>query len=232
MATAFTFAAIPYFRAMAETTMRWRVAQFLERRWWRRYLRDKSPADYLIDKRAYWTKTLNQLGWEPEAGRRVLDAGCGPAGVFILVHEVESVTALDPLLESYEADLPVFRRADYPNVRFLARPLEQGFSAPSTFAAIYCFNAINHVADWDLALDALTAQARPGTRMILTSDVHRHRWLLPLFRALPGDALHPQQHGPEAYRAALEKRGWRIEQEQVLRREAIFDYTAWVVELK
>lgn len=213
---------------MAEKTIRWRVAQFLERRWWRRYLRDKSPAEYLTDKRAYWVKTLDQLGWQPEPGRRVLDAGCGPAGVFVLLHDVEKVTALDPLLASYEADLPIFKRTDYPQVSFLHQPLEAAFPTVAPFAAIYCFNAINHVADWDQSLDALTALAAPGTRMILTSDVHRHQWLLPIFQALPGDALHPQQHGPEAYRSALEKRGWRIEREQVLRREAIFDYTAWV----
>jgi len=209
-------------------SLRWRTAQWLERRWWRRYLRGKPPEAYLRDKRAYWAKTLDQLDWEPVPGRRVIDAGCGPAGVFIHLHDIERVTALDPLLESYEEDLPIFRRADYPAVNFLHQPLEQAFDEEAAFDAIYCFNAINHVADWDLALDALTAHAKTGTRMVLTSDVHRHHWLLPVFQALPGDALHPQQHGPKAYRSALKKRGWRIEWEDVLRREAIFDYTAWV----
>lgn len=213
---------------MAKTTIRWRVAQFLERRWWQRYLRNKSSADYLTEKRAYWERTLDQLDWEPVPGRRVLDAGCGPAGVFILLHNIEAVTALDPLLESYEADLPIFARANYPSVSFLAQPLEEKLAVAGPFEAIYCFNAINHVADWELALDVLTANAGPGTRMVLTSDVHRHAWLLPVFRMLPGDALHPQQHDATAYRRALERRGWRIEWEEVLRQEAIFAYTAWV----
>ncbi|WP_020568689.1 class I SAM-dependent methyltransferase [Neolewinella persica] len=217
---------------MAKYTIRWRVAQYLERRWWRRYLKGKSPEDYLADKRSYWAKTLDQLDWEPVAGRRVLDAGCGPAGVFILVHELEKVTALDPLLHSYEKDLSVFKQVDYPGVQFWQQPLERGLPEEETFDAIYCFNAINHVDDWGKALDALTAHAHPGTRMVLTSDVHRHQFLLPIFRALPGDALHPQQHGPEAYRAALKARGWRVEWEEVLRREAIFDYTAWVAVLE
>jgi 2-polyprenyl-6-hydroxyphenyl methylase/3-demethylubiquinone-9 3-methyltransferase len=217
---------------MAKTTIRWRVAQYLERRWWRRYLRGKSPGDYLADKRSYWAKTLDELDWEPVPGRRVLDAGCGPAGVFILLHDQEQVTALDPLLDSYEKDLKVFRQVDYPLVQFRQQALEKGLVGEEAFDAIYCFNAINHVDDWDKALDALTAHARIGTRMVLTSDVHRHRWLLPIFRALPGDALHPQQHGPEAYRDALKARGWRVEWEDVLRREAIFDYTAWVAVLE
>lgn len=160
-------------------------------------------------------------------GRRVLDAGCGPAGVFCYLHEKEQVTAIDPLLDHYEADLAVFQRSAYPNVTFRRTRLEDYRSA-APFTAIYCFNAINHVADWDAALDALTAAATTGTRLLLTSDVHRHRWLLPVFRALPGDALHPQQHAAAAYRTALTDRGWRIEREEVLRTEAIFAYVAWV----
>jgi 2-polyprenyl-6-hydroxyphenyl methylase/3-demethylubiquinone-9 3-methyltransferase len=210
------------------STLRWRFAQYLERRWWRNYLRGKSPEEYLCDKKAYWARTLDQLDWETVPGRRVLDAGCGPAGVFIHLAQLERVTALDPLLESYETDLSIFQRKDYPTVDFLAQPLETPFVATNPFDAIYCFNAINHVDDWDVAIDALTAHAKPGTRLLLTSDVHRHQLLLPIFRALPGDALHPQQHGPEAYRTALTTRGWRIEWEEVLRTEAIFNYTAWV----
>ncbi len=177
---------------------------------------------------AYWARTLADLNWEVKPGRRVLDAGCGPAGIFIHLHQQEVVTALDPLLDRYEEDLPVFNRADYPEVRFLTQPLEQSIHE-SPFAAIYCFNAINHVADWEAALDALTSVAAPGCRMILTSDVHRHRWLLPVFRLLPGDALHPQQHPASDYRAALTIRGWTIEQERILRTEAIFNYVGWVV---
>lgn len=224
------------FAAMLKTeskpTLRWRVAQFLERQWWRRYLRGKPAAKYLRDKKAYWQRTLEQLDWESVPGRKVLDAGCGPAGVYIYLNDIESVTALDPLLDSYEAELSIFRRQDYPNVKFLAQPLEEEFDTESAFDAIYCFNAINHVSDWDAAIDALTSHARPGTRLLMTSDVHRHKLLLPIFKALPGDALHPQQHGPEAYRNAMQQRGWRIEREDVLRREFIFDYTAWVAVLE
>ena len=213
-------------RTSTISRLRWQLAQYLERRWWQRYLRGKSPADYLRDKRAYWLRTLDNLDWEPVPGRRVLDAGCGPAGVFIALAGTEEVTALDPLLDHYERDLAIFHRADYPGVRFVTAPLEEAEPA-GPYAAIYSFNAINHVRDWDRALDVLTRQAATGTRLLLTSDVHRHAWLRPVFAALPGDVLHPQQHGPEAYRRALTERGWRIEREDVLRTAAIFNYVAW-----
>ena len=138
---------------------------------------------------------------------RVLDAGCGPAGIFILLHDRQQVTALDPLLPRYER-LPIFSQSDYPDVQFRQQSLENT-SLAGAFDTIYCFNAINHVADWAASLDTLTRLSRPGTVLVLTSDVHRYAWLLPLFRALPGDALHPQQHLAHHYSDALTHRGWR-----------------------
>ena len=206
--------------------LRWKLAQGLEWRWWNRYLAGKSPEDYLLNKRAYWKRTLAELEWEVAEGATALDAGCGPAGIYLLLHATQTITAIDPLLDHYRR-LAVFRPETYPEVRFLRRTMEE-LEPLSSFRQIYCFNAINHVRDWERALDALAAVASPGTEMILTSDVHRHAWLLPVFRLLPGDVLHPQQHGPDAYRRALTARGWRIDRERLLRREAIFEYRAWV----
>ena len=205
--------------------VRWRVAQSLEWRWWRRYLRGKSASAYLADKEKYWHRVLAELEWQVRPGARVADLGCGPAGVFIALHRRQRVTALDPLLERYE-ELPVFARSGYPDVEFLCQSLELTRGLPP-FDQLYCFNAINHVGDWEAGLDRLTDLSRPGTELLISSDVHRHAWLLPVFRVLPGDALHPQQHRAEDYRQALQARGWRIELEKVLRREAIFAYYAW-----
>ncbi len=209
--------------------LRWKIAQYVEGKWWRNYLKAKPPAQYLAEKSAYWQRTLLELGWQPVPDRNVLDAGCGPAGIFIHLHHTERFTALDPLLDNYERNLPIFSRRSYPAVTFRQQRLEDAPFTEKPFDAIYCLNAINHVADWWLAFDRLTAYARPGTRMILSSDVHRHDWLLPFFRALPGDILHPQQHDAAAYRHALVKNGWAIDNEITLRRETIFDYVAWIV---
>lgn len=167
------------------------------------------------------------MDYEPVAGANCLDAGCGPAGIFLLLHERQKITALDPLLEAYAKDLDVFNESDYPSVVFVTAPLEKAVLATTPFATIYCFNAINHVADWSKALDQLTAWSAPGTVLLLSSDVHRRKWLNWIFRRLPGDALHPQQHDREAYRKALIQRGWGIESERLLRREWIFDYVGW-----
>ncbi len=208
------------------TTIRWRLAQFLEFRWWQRYLSDRSPEDYLERKQEYWARVLRELKLPVRPEERVLDAGCGPAGIFIHLHRTQHVTALDPLLSSYDR-LPVFNRSDYPNVEFIEGRLEMAGGLPP-FDTVYCFNAVNHVADWEKCLDVLTRLTKPGGRLILSSDVHRHGWLQPLFHTLPGDLLHPQQHTATAYTEALKKRGWEVECEVLMRSELIFNYRAWV----
>ncbi len=206
---------------------RWRFAQWLERRWWQRYLRHQSAAEYLRAKKLYWQKILSSIGYEPLAGQKVLDAGCGPAGIFIYLHEQQIVTALDPLLAAYEQDLAIFQKAMYPCVQFVVAPMESAQLPSASFQTIYCFNAINHVADWEGALDQLGRWLAPAGDLLLSSDVHRWQLLRWLFRLLPGDALHPQQHSAREYEAALAALGWQIKQRHRLRRTFIFDYVLW-----
>lgn len=170
---------------------------------------------------------LVELNHQPNRGANCLDLGCGPAGVFVLLHDQQRITALDPLLDRYAVDLDVLSLADYPSVYFVAQAVENARLDTAPFDEIYCFNAVNHVADWELALDRITSWASPQTVLLLSSDVHRRKWLKWIFRLLPGDALHPQQHDREAYRSALLRRGWQIESEVLLRREWIFDYVGW-----
>lgn len=204
---------------------KWRLAQWLELRWWRRYLQQRDITTYLAAKRDYWQRILALADLQPRAGSRALDAGCGPAGIFLILPQLR-VEAVDPLLKQYARQLPHFRPADYPWVDFRTQPLEAGLPA-AQYDELYCLNAINHVADWSAALDVLTQAARPGARLLLGIDVHRYRWLRWVFRRLPGDLLHPQQHDRTDYREALHHRGWRIEREVTAREGRIFDY--WLI---
>ena len=35
-------------------TMKWKLAQFLELIWWKRYLRKKKVSEYVVWKKEYW----------------------------------------------------------------------------------------------------------------------------------------------------------------------------------
>lgn len=209
-------------------TIRWKIAQAAELRWWQHYLRRRSPAAYLDAKRTYWQRILREAAVPVPPGARVLDAGCGPAGIFMVLDHCR-VDAVDPLLAYYADRLPHFAPAAYPWVRFVAQPLEQ-FEPPHPYDLVFCLNALNHVADLEAATRRLIAALQPGGVLVLTVDAHRHAVLKHFFRTLPGDILHPHQHGPADYRRLLEEEGGTLQQVRRLKTGRIFEYWLFVVE--
>lgn len=204
---------------------RWSLAQKAEIRWWQSYLRGKSPDEYLAWKRAYWQDFLQRVQLHPRPGWNVLDAGCGPAGVFIVLENCR-VSAVDPLLESYEKNLPHFQRADYPQVHFVCAPFE---TAPleGPFDCVFCLNALNHMRDPLFSLRKMHGLLRAGGRLCLSVDVHRHGWLRRLFQRLPGDVLHPHQWEERHYRRMLKQAGFHVSGTHLLKRGKIFDYLSF-----
>lgn len=209
-------------------SIRWKIAQAAEIRWWQRYLAQKQPTDYLNWKRNYWSNFLQDLqtDFPLHLNGPILDAGAGPAGIFCLLQEDAAITAVDPLFNQYASKLPHFQRNDYPNTEFINQALEE-FVRPKQFSSIFCLNAINHVQNWERCLQNLIDSLAPGGQLILSTDVHRHPWLYPIFKALPGDILHPQQHQLQHYLQALQAFSPSRLEHKRLKREAIFDYVVF-----
>ena len=67
-------------------------------------------------------------------------------------------------------------------------------------------------------------------RLVLSVDAHRHRWLKPIFRAVPGDVLHPHQHDLDDYEQLCTAAGLSVLRRLCYKREAIFNY--WVLTLE
>lgn len=209
-------------------SLRWRFAQWLEIRWWRNYLSDKSPATYQQQKIDYWQRLMKTLDIKLPPQQQVLEAGCGPAGIFLALAD-QQITAVDPLLDQYQNDLPHFNTTDYPWVSFKSTPLEDALF-DQTFDHVFCLNAINHVNDWERGLDQLTAATRAGGQLLLGIDVHNNKGLKFVFQSIPGDVLHPHQHDRDDYRQALLQRGWIIKREHTWKKGVIFDY--WLLVLQ
>jgi 2-polyprenyl-6-hydroxyphenyl methylase/3-demethylubiquinone-9 3-methyltransferase len=209
----------------SKPTLRWRIAQWLEIRWWQNYLRKQEVATYAQQKKAYWLRLLSVLGLNFTEQKRILDAGCGPAGIFMVLDN-HQVDAVDPLLDQYTAQLAHFSPKSYPWVRFHTSGIEN-YPERAHYDVTFCLNAINHVANWEEGLDKLTVLTRSEGTLVLGIDVHRHRFLKHIFRYLPADELHPHQHDREDYHQALTSRGWQIERQLTWKRGRIFDY--WLV---
>ena len=50
-----------YLRPMQQKTWKWNLAQNIELRWWKNYLQDKNPTEYLVWKKEYWNNLLAQI---------------------------------------------------------------------------------------------------------------------------------------------------------------------------
>jgi len=201
---------------------RWQVAQAAEIRWWQHYLKSRPKADYLAWKREYWQGFLEKTGVSVNSNDRIIDAGCGPAGIFMLFDDNETV-ALDPLLDAYDEKLDHFQPNAYPNVEFVAKPLET-YVTSKPFDKVFCLNAINHVADLDLCFDNLIALTRPKGKLIVSIDAHNFPIFKSVFRLLPGDILHPHQYDLEEYQQMLTSRNCTIENSILMKKEFFFDY--------
>jgi 2-polyprenyl-3-methyl-5-hydroxy-6-metoxy-1,4-benzoquinol methylase len=207
------------------SNLRWRIAQYAERRWWKNYLKKKSVPEYLAWKKKYWQDLLSKCSPELEipSNASILDAGCGPAGIFIAMPNDVSTSAFDPLLDNYETDLPHFKKEMYPSVQFITSDIEN-FSSEKKYDIIFCMNAINHVQDIEKAYSVLCDALAPKGKMIITIDAHNHEFLKKIFKALPGDILHPHQYNLQEYENFLTQRGLVMQKTIHLKHEFFFDH--------
>jgi 2-polyprenyl-3-methyl-5-hydroxy-6-metoxy-1,4-benzoquinol methylase len=209
------------------SNLRWKIAQWAEIHWWKHYLSKKKPEVYLAQKAAYWQHVMKELCIAVPPGSTVLDAGCGPAGIFMVL-EGAAVTAVDPLLERFQV-LPHFQPAQYVEVAFRQMALED-LEEEAVYDYVFCLNVINHVADMQLALLRLRQALKPDGTCWLSVDAHRYPILQPVFAAIPGDVLHPHQYTLTQYETQVERAGFSILRKQLLKPGGLFDY--WVFELK
>lgn len=210
--------------------LRWKIAQAAEIRWWQGYLKNKNKDEYLAWKRAYWEKFLQDCELQIPVGATCLDAGCGPAGVFMVLNE-QKVTAIDPLLDSYKEKLNHFNPSDYPSTNFITTPLED-FKPKEPYDYVFCLNAINHVADLEQCWEQLFAATKKGGTLIVSIDAHNHGFFKRLFRLIPGDILHPHQYNLKEYEEMLTKRGGKILKTVRKGKGFFFDYYVLVVSCK
>lgn len=203
-------------------SLRWKIAQAIEIRWWKRYLNSKPVGDYLDWKRTYWENLLNRINVHPRPSDSVLDVGCGPAGVFIVLPDAE-VDALDPLLSDYERNLPHFKAQNYPNTNFINQPFES-FKATKKYDTIFCLNAINHVEDLTACFEKLGALLKEGGTLVLSIDAHNYSFFKHLFRLIPGDILHPHQYDLQEYESKVSDLGLDIQETVLYKEEFFFNY--------
>ena len=212
---------------MQKTSLKWKIAQKAELKWWQRYLKNKSPETYLHWKKNYWQQLLSELTSHLcfQEGQNILDAGCGPAGIFTVLDDFANyhINAIDPLLDKYEQELPHFSKTMYPHIQFNTQSLET-LDEKEQYDIVFCLNAINHVSDLTLSMDNLLQSLKTGGQLVLSIDAHRHSFFKHLFRLLPGDILHPHQYDLKEYQAMVTQRNCQIQYCFLKKKELFFNY--------
>jgi len=211
------------------TSVRWKIAQFFEKKWWKNYLREKEPEDYFLWKQNYWNNFVLEIReWViPLPDQSLLDMGCGPAGIFMVLPG--QVTAVDPLLGQYKEKLPFFIPEKFNNVIFQTSTAE-GFNCQTQFDVVFSLNVINHVTDIKRAINSLYSCCKKGGKLVLSVDSHNFKPLRTVFRHLHFDILHPHQLTLIEYIKLLEEVGFTIKGEKCLKKGFIFNYVVIVAE--
>jgi 2-polyprenyl-3-methyl-5-hydroxy-6-metoxy-1,4-benzoquinol methylase len=213
---------------MQSLTLKWKIAQFFEFLWWKNYLQGRTKDEYLKWKKDYWlafSKHFKGLINESKP-LQILDAGCGPSGIFMILIE-HRVDAVDPLLQQYE-QFPNFNKEDFPHVNFINNKLEN-YRKENFYEVIFCINAINHVDDIHSCLQNLYVSLKQGGTCIVAVDTHRSHLLKKIFQFLPGDILHPHQFSRADYELLFEKEKWRVEKTIMVKEGKIFNYDLFLL---
>lgn len=206
-------------------TLRWKIAQWFELQWWRSYLRGKDKDTYLTWKKNYWKGLLDKIADEIkiDVTQSVIDLGCGPAGIFIALAN-KQITAVDPLLNKYQTQTQFFKKADYPNVKFVESTIEDFEAQEIKYDIVCCMNAINHVHNITRGFNKLKEVCAPKGTIIISIDAHNFSFFKYLFRLIPGDILHPHQYNLNQYTTLLSHGGWQTATPVLLKHEFFFDH--------
>lgn len=215
----------------SNTIIKWKVAQWFELRWWKNYLRGKDKATYLQWKKAYWLNMLEQIAdvVKINPSHTICDLGCGPAGIYIALPD-NKVTAVDPLLDEYEKQLPFFDKGEYPNVKFVKSAIEdlgktsEVSKTSEVYNIVFCLNAINHIYDIETGFAKLKELCVANGQVVVSIDAHNYSFFKYLFRAIPGDVLHPHQYNLGEYKEMLKKQGMVVQKTVLLKQEFIFNH--------
>lgn len=209
--------------------IRWKIAQFFEKNWWKNYLKKKDKEDYLQWKKKYWLNFLEKFSFKFNDKQTVLDVGCGPAGTFILsnTENAKNWTAVDPLINTYKK-LVVFNRADYPKVEFINSSFET-FQTEKKYDVIFCINAINHFINIENNLQKLNSVLNNEGLIILSTDTHNYKFLKWILYSLPLDILHPHQYTDSEYEQMFMQENLKVAQKVLIKKEFIFSYYAYLL---
>lgn len=142
-----------------------KLKEWKELRYWRR--KQAQETNLTNAHYAYFYTQCFGLGLEDYRGHKILDVGCGPRGSLEWATTATEAVGVDPLADRYRALQTRKQRMTYVNAYAEKMPFTDGH-----FDDAFCFNALDHTADFRAALKEIGRVLRPGGRLLLITEVN------------------------------------------------------------
>jgi ubiquinone/menaquinone biosynthesis C-methylase UbiE len=142
-----------------------RLKEWKELRYWKK--KQAAEIDLTNGHYAWFYTGCFGLGLDDYRGHRLLDVGCGPRGSLEWATTAAETVGVDPLADRYRALQTRKQRMNYVNAYAENMPFEDGH-----FDDVFCFNALDHTADFRRALDEMRRVLKPGGRFLLITEVN------------------------------------------------------------
>jgi SAM-dependent methyltransferase len=142
-----------------------KLKEWKEFRYWRR--KQAQETNLTNAHYAYFYTQYFGLGLEDYHGHRILDVGCGPRGSLEWATSAIEAVGVDPLADRYRTLQTRKQRMTYVNAYAEEMPFRDGY-----FDDVFCFNALDHTADFRAALNEIGRVLRPGGRLLLITEVN------------------------------------------------------------
>jgi ubiquinone/menaquinone biosynthesis C-methylase UbiE len=156
------------------------LKEWKELRYWRK--KQAAEVDLTNDHYAWFYTECFGLGLADYRGRKLLDVGCGPRGSLEWATTAAETVGVDPLADRYRKLQSGKHRMTYVNAYAEAMPF-----ANAHFNDVFCFNALDHTADFRKALDEIRRVLRPGGHFLLITEINHAPTLAEPNCILPGE---------------------------------------------
>src|SRR5438552_8628182 len=138
----------------------------------------------------------------PQAGRRILDVGCGTGGMFLLLKDYGCIVGVD------ESDIALRFAAQRPHAQLGRATLPDLPFPDRSFDLLTCFDVLYHrdVSDDQWALREMARVLRPGGRLVISDSA------LGVLRSRHDEAMHgARRYTTGELRAKLLTAGFTLE---------------------
>ena len=150
---------------MMPSSAQTKLKEWKELRYWRR--KQAEETNLTNTHYAHFYTACFGLGLNDYRGHRILDVGCGPRGSLEWATTAAEAVGVDPLADRYRALQTRNQRMTYVNAYAETMPFENGH-----FDDVFCFNALDHTADFRRALNEIHRVLRVGGRFLLITEVN------------------------------------------------------------